>query len=209
MGEILLSGQPGSGKTLLLLKIIRESEFENVVWVTTTRSAKALRKILKRDDIWIVDTHTWAPIKGHQRDVVIGNPLNLNEVNLGISKLLDLLGRDILIIFDSLTGLLLYHDLQKLVYFLRGVLVKMEERRASSIFTFVKGAHSTEVEFSLYTFFPNIVELLNTENDRKKIIRVVKATEWVDPNYGEVEIVKDDILIPKNIMDFILRVLKE
>jgi len=206
MGEILLSGQPGAGKTLLLLKIMREGKFKNVIWVTTTRSARVLRKILG-EDVWIVDTHTWSSTKIHPRDVVIVNPINLNEVNLGVSRLLDSIGKNCLVIFDSLTGLLLYHDLHKLIYFLRGVLVKIEEKNASAIFTYVKGAHSTEVEFSLYTMFPVVMEILNTDDYRKKIIKIIKATEWVEEVSGEIEIVKDDIIVPENIMNYIMKVL--
>lgn len=206
MKEILLSGPPGTGKTLLILKILKEGGFENVVWVTTIRSAKAIRNILKNDNVWIVDSHTWSHVKGHPRDVVISNPLNLNEVNLGISRLLDSIGK-CLVIFDSLSGLLLYHNLQKVIYFLRGVLVKIEEKDSPAIFTYVKGAHDRETEFSLYTMFPTVIEILNS-NNRKRIVKVVKATEWVEPSYGEAEIVKDDIILPENIMNYIMKVLK-
>ena len=207
MGEILLSGVPGAGKTILLKKIIRD--FKNVIWVTTTRSARALRKILMNDEIWIIDTHTWAHVKFHPRDIVISNPLNLNEVNLGISRLLDSMNGKSLVILDSLTGLLLYHNLQRVIHFLRSALVKMEEKDASGIFTLVKNAHDIHTETSMYAFFPVVIELLREDDgETKRFIRVVKATEYVEPSFGEVKVVKDDIILPDHIMEYILKVLK-
>ena len=207
MGEILLSGVPGAGKTILLKKIIRD--FKNVIWVTTTRSARALRKILMNDEIWIIDTHTWAHVKFHPRDIVISNPLNLNEVNLGISRLLDSMNGKSLVILDSLTGLLLYHNLQRVIHFLRSALVKMEEKDASGIFTLVKNAHDIHTETSMYAFFPVVIELLREDNgETKRFVRVVKATEYVEPSFGEVKVVKDDIILPDHVMEYILKVLK-
>jgi len=207
MGEILISGSPGTGKTVLLLKIMKE--FENVIWVTTTRSAKALRKFLKSDDVWIVDTHTWAHVKFHPRDVVISNPLNLNEVNLGISRILDNVRGKALVILDSLSGLLLYHNLQRVVHFLRSALVKLEEKNASGIFTLVKNAHDIQTETSLYAIFPSVIELLREDDsETRRYIRVVKALEYLEPSLAEVKIVKDEIIIPEHIMDYILRTLK-
>ena len=207
MGEILLSGVPGAGKTILLKKIIRD--FKNVIWVTTTRSARALRKILMNDEIWIIDTHTWAHVKFHPRDIVISNPLNLNEVNLGISRLLDSMNGKSLVILDSLTGLLLYHNLQRVIHFLRSALVKMEEKDASGIFTLVKNAHDIHTETSMYAFFPVVIELLREDNgETKRFVRVVKATEYVEPSFGDVKVVKDDIILPDHIMEYILKVLK-
>jgi len=204
MGEVLVSGVPGAGKTMLLIKIMRD--FNNVIWVTTMRSARALREFLRSDEIWIVDTHTWAPVKFHPRDVVIGNPLNLNEVNLGIGRILDVIDGKTLVILDSLSGLLLYHNLQRVVHFLRGALVKLEEKEASSLFTLVKNAHDTQTENSLYAMFPNVIELIRGEE--KRYVRVVKALEYLEPSFAEMEIVRDDIILPRHIMEYILKVLK-
>ncbi|ADB57595.1 RAD55 family ATPase [Archaeoglobus profundus] len=207
MGEVLISGVPGAGKTMLLMKIIKE--FDNVIWVTTTRSAKTLRSILKSDDVWIIDTHTWAHVKFHPRDIVISNPLNLNEVNLGISRILDSINGKCLVVLDSLSGLLLYHNLQRVAHFLRSALVKMEEKNASGLFTLVKNAHDIHTETSMYALFPVVIELLREDNEEtKRFIRVIKATKYIEPSFGEVKIVKDDIIVPEHIMEYILKVLK-
>ena len=77
MREILISEDPGAGKTLLLMKLMEE--FDNVVWVTTMRSAKSLRKILKSDNVWIIDAYSGTRVKFHPRDLVINNPFNLTS----------------------------------------------------------------------------------------------------------------------------------
>ncbi len=207
MGEVLISGVPGAGKTMLLLKIMKE--FKNVIWVTTMRSARALREFLRNDEIWIVDTHTWAYVKFHPKDIVIGNPLNLNEVNLGIGKILDEIDEKALVILDSLSGLLLYHNLQRVVHFLRGALVRFEEKNASSLFTLVKNAHDVQTENSLYAIFPTVIELVREEDIKeKRYVRIIKALEYLEPTFAEMKIVKDDVILPEYIMNYILKTLK-
>ncbi len=207
MREILLSGSPGAGKTLLLRKIIKD--FENVIWVTTVRSSRSVREMLRDDRIWIVDTHTWASIKLHPRDVVISNPLNLNEVNLSISRILDRTSGKCLVVVDSLTGLLLYHNLQRVVHFIRSTLVKMEEKSASGVFTLIKNAHDVQTENSIYSMFPIVIEIIRKDNEvTKRFVKVIKATEFVEPDYGEVKIVENDIILPEHIMNYIMKVLK-
>ena len=204
---MLISGEPGTGKTLLLIKLMKE--FDNVVWVTTTRSAKSLRRFLKNDDVWIIDAYSGTKVKFHSRDLVISNPFNLNEVKLEISRILDQIKGKTLVIVDSITGLLLYHNLQRIVHFIKSVLVKVEEGKVSSVFTLVKNAHDLHTEINIYTMFSTVIELLREDdNETKRFVRVVRALEYIEPNFGEVKIVKDDIILPDYIMEYIMKVLK-
>ncbi|ADB58240.1 hypothetical protein Arcpr_1188 [Archaeoglobus profundus DSM 5631] len=207
MREMLISGEPGAGKTLLLLKLMKE--FDNVIWVTTTRTAKTLRKILKNDDIWIIDAYAGTNVSTHPRNLVVSNPFNLNEINMKISQVLDQIKGETLVILDSITGLLLYHDLRKVVHFVKNALVKVKEKGASSVFTLVKHAHDSQTKTSLYAMFSTVVELLKKDNkETRRFVRIVKSVEYVEPNFGEVKIVRDDIILPGHIMDYIMRVLK-
>ena len=202
-----ISGKPGAGKILLLLKLMKE--FDDIVWVTTTRSAKSLRRFLKNDNVWIIDAYSGTKVKFHPRDLVISNPFNLNEVKLEISRIIDQIKGETLIIVDSITSLLLYHNLQRTIHFIRSVLVKVEEGKVSSVFTLVKNAHDLHTEISLYTMFSTVIELLREDNNEtRRFVRVVRALEDIEPNFGEVKIVKDDIILPDYIMDYIIRVLK-
>ena len=204
---MLISGEPGTGKTLLLIKLMKE--FDNVVWVTTTRSAKSLRRFLKNDNVWIIDAYSGTKVKFHPRDLVISNPFNLNEVKLEISRILDQIKGETLVIVDSITGLLLYHNLQRVIHFIRGVLVKVEEKEAPSVFTLVKNAHDIHTEINLYAMFSTVIELLREDkNETRRFVRVVRVLEDIEPNFGEVKIVKDDIILPDHVMDYIRRVLK-
>jgi len=204
---MLISGEPGAGKTLLLMKLMKE--FDNVVWVITTRSAKSLRKILKSDDVWIIDAYTGINVRFHPRDLVVCNPLNLNEINLEISQVLDQIKGETLVIVDSITGLLLYQNLQRVVQFIRSALVKVEEKDASCVFTLVKRAHDLQTEMSLYAMFPTVIELLKEDNkETRRFVRVVKAIEYVEPSFREFKIVKDNIILPDHIVEYIMKVLK-
>jgi KaiC/GvpD/RAD55 family RecA-like ATPase len=205
--EILISEDPGAGKTLLLMKLMKE--FDNVVWVTTTRSAKSLRKILKSDNVWIIDAYSGTRVKFHPRDLVINNPFNLNELRMAIFQVIDQIKEEMIVIFDSITGLLIYYGLREIIRFISSLFAKVEERQASSIFTLVKNAHDLHTIMNIYAIFPTVIELLREDNNEiRRFIRIIRALEDVEPNFGEIKIVKDDIILPDCIMDYIMRILK-
>ena len=207
MREILISEEPGTGKTLLLIKLMKE--FDNIIWVTTTRSSKRLRRFLKNDKVWIIDAYSGTKVNFHPRDLVIGNPFNLNEVKLEISRIINQIKGETLVIVDSITGLLLYHNLYEVIHFIRSVLIKAEERKISSVFTLVKNAHDIHTVINLYAMFSTVIELLRKDNNEtRRFVRVIRALEDIEPNFGEVKIVEDDIILPDYIMDYIMRVLK-
>lgn len=207
MREILISEDPGAGKTLLLMKLMKE--FDNVVWVTTTRSAKSLRKILKSDNVWIIDAYSGTRVKFHPRDLVINNPFNLNELRMAIFQVIDQIKEEMIVIFDSITGLLIYYGLREIIRFISSLFAKVEERQASSIFTLVKNAHDLHTIMNIYAIFPTVIELLREDNNEiRRFIRIIRALEDVEPNFGEIKIVKDDIILPDCIMDYIMRILK-
>ena len=186
MAYLLISGAPGSGKCKLLESII--DEFEHVVWITTFTSAEFVRKRLKRDDVWIIDTFTWGRKKCVcERDIVVANPLNLNEVSLAVAKVLDKINDEYLLVMNSISGLLIYHSYQRLIHFLRTILVRIESENATGAFTIVKDAHEKSVEISISMFFPNIVEL------EGNIMRVIKSSVPLERNIFELPHAKEII----------------
>ncbi len=187
MTHILISGPPGTGKCKYLEDISRE--FDNVVWITTLSSAYFVRKRLKRDDVWIIDTYTWGrKDSGGNRDIVVSNPLNLNEISLAIGKVLDSMKGNYLLVMNSVSGLLVYHTYQRILHFLRTLLVRVERERSNSLFTLVKDAHEKTVEVSISMYFPNILE---TREDGK--VRVVKSSIPLDKNEFNAEEAKEII----------------
>ncbi len=206
MGSLLLIGSPGTGKTRLILKYLKA--FNKVLWISTTESAPDVRRKISgfKGELWVVDTHTWdQKIKVTSRDIIVNNPLNLNEVSIAIGKALDSLKKDYFISFDSISGLLLYHTPQKVIHFLRNIVVRMNSDNGSGIFTLVKNAHDVHTETSISLVFNNILELervFNTD-DVKRYIRVVRASSYVEREVGELKIVKDDLLIPTELDKFI------
>jgi len=187
MTHILINGPPGTGKCKYLEDISRE--FDNVVWVTTLSSAYFVRRRLKREDVWIIDTYTWGKKdSGENRDIVVSNPLNLNEVSLAINKVLDGLEGSYLLVMNSISGLLIYHTYQRILHFLRALLVRIEKEKSSSLFTLVKDAHEKTVEVSISMYFPNIVE---TREDGK--VRIIKSSIPLDKNEFNTEEAKEII----------------
>ena len=203
---VLLVGKPGVGKIILLLKLIKH--FEDVIWVTTMRSAREVRSIVKRDDMWVIDAYTGLQIKPHPRDIVVEDPLNLSKISVSIDIALDAVKGKCLLVFDSISGIIVYHPLQKIVRFLRGVLVKIEDLYPS-IFTLIKDAHDKQTESMIYSLFPNIVELIRKYHNGEisRFVRIVRASEFVDPELSEFKIVKDDIILPPHVENYIFRLL--
>jgi len=168
MTHVLISGPPGTRKCKLLEEVV--NEFENVVWITTLSSAKFVRKKLGRDDIWIIDTFTWGKVERGERDIVVSNPLNLNEVSLAVNRTLDKIDGKYLLIMNTISGLLIYHSYTRLLHMIRTLLVRVEREKSHSIFSLVKYAHEKSVEVSISMFFPNILET------DPNFIRVIKSS---------------------------------
>ncbi len=186
MTHVLINGAPGTGKCKLLEAVAEE--FDNVVWVTTLSSAEFVRKRLGREDVWIVDTFTWRKSMDESRDVIVSNPLNLNEVSLAINNVLDNLNNQYLLIMNSISGLLIYHTYQRILHFLRAILVRVEKERSHSMFSLVKDAHEKSVEVSISMFFPNIVE-----TDEYGGIRIMKSSLPIEKNEFNAEQAKEII----------------
>jgi len=212
MGDILIIGEPGTGKTRMIFKFL--PHFRKVIWVTTIRSAEVIRKSIESQfdvELWIVDTHTWVRRASHtEKDVIVSNPINLNEVSLAIGRVLDVVGPRYLLAFDSISGLLLYHATQRVVHFLRNILVRLESDKASGMFTLVKNAHDIYAETSVSLMFSNIIELERKfEDGVRRYIKLIKTFGYVEPEYAEFTIDSEGIHLPKPIEDFILDQLKK
>jgi predicted ATP-dependent serine protease len=179
MAYILLSGYPGAGKCKILKEIA--ADFENVVWITTTYSIENVRNGLKRE-AWVIDAFSWGMkgLKAGERDVVVANPTNLNEVSLSFSKVLEKISGDYLLILNSISGLAVYQPLPKILNLLRSLIVKVEKDRAKAIFTIVKGAQERGFEISLMMFFPNIAEI---EEGKLKVLKT-SYSEFEKRVYG-------------------------
>ena len=212
MGDLLLIGEPGTGKTLLIKNLLTLDFFKKVVWVTTVRTSKVVRNLITdtfNGELWIVDIYTRTGRKNlDDRDVIVRNPLNLNEVSLAIGNALDNVEDDYIFILDSISGLLLYHSTQQVIHILRNILLRIEEDNAAAIFTLVKNAHDIHTETSISLLFLNVIELdrefLKNEKSVKRYIKIIKAFKYVTPEVTEFTIDKDKIILPKHIQEFII-----
>ncbi len=206
MGSILLIGSPGTGKTRLILKYLKH--YDKALWVSTTESAPDVRRKLNdfEGELWVVDTHTWdQKVEVEKRDIIVSNPMNLNEVSIAIGKALDSLKRGYFIAFDSISGLLLYHTPQKVIHFLRNIVVRMNTDNGAGIFTLVKNAHDIHTETSISLMFQNIVELERVFNSDsvRRYIRVIRASQYVEREVAEFKFVENDVVIPEELDRFI------
>lgn len=212
MGDLLLIGEPGTGKTLLIKNLLTLDFFKKVVWVTTVRTSKVVRNLITdtfNGELWVVDIYTRTGRKNlDDRDVIVRNPLNLNEVSLAIGNALDNVEDDYIFILDSISGLLLYHSTQQVIHILRNILLRIEEDDAAAIFTLVKNAHDIHTETSISLLFLNVIELdrefLKNEKSVKRYIKIIKAFKYVTPEVTEFTIDKDKIILPKHIQEFII-----
>jgi|Deesub1362A_J573_1020465.scaffolds.fasta_scaffold00075_62 KaiC/GvpD/RAD55 family RecA-like ATPase len=212
MGNILVIGDPGSGKTRLIFKYI--SDYDKIVWVTTIKSAERVRKELGQfnfRELWVVDTHTWQRRATHTKyDVVVSNPLNLNEVSLSVGKVLDNVKRDYFLAFDSISGLLLYHHAPKVIQFLRNLVVRLESEGGRGIFTLVKNAHDVHTETSVSLIFNNILQLERIFDGEsvKRLVKVIRASRYIEPEISEFKIASNGIELNPSLDAFIKEELK-
>jgi len=195
---MLLKGEPGAGKTRLILHITEECN--KIVWVSTLKSAEKVRsEFPKTANLFVVDAHTWERRSVHtQRDIIVQNPINLNEVSLAINKTLGAVGKKYCFILDSISGLLLYHKPQNIIHFLRGLMVRLDDDDASGIFTLTKNAHEKEVEISITMLFDNVLEVENefSEKGVRRIMKIIKASRYIEHDMVEFSIEKDGIKFP-------------
>ena len=212
MGDLLLIGEPGTGKTLLIKNIIESNFFKKVVWVTTVRPYKVVRKFIANTfdgELWVIDVCTRTR-RGNLgcKDIVVINPLNLNEISLAIGNVLDNVVDDYIFVLDSISGLLLYHSTQQVTHILRNILGRIEEDDAAAIFTLVKNAHDIHTEIAISLLFLNIIELsrviITYKKDVKRYIKIIKASKYVSPEVSEFTIDKGKIILPQPIKEFII-----
>lgn len=187
MSYLLLTGSPGVGKCKLLEKIV--NDFENVVWISTIYSIEKVReRIGKRP--WIIDAFSWGmrEIKS-EKELVVANPTNMNEISLAVSKVLQNIHGDYILILNSISGLAVYQPFAKVINLLRVLVMKIENDKARAVFTLVSGAQDRQFEIGTMMFFPNIVELLDRE------IRVLKSfSSDVDKGDYNVERAKEILM---------------
>lgn len=166
MSYLLLIGDPGVGKLRLLREIAED--FENVLWVSTVFSAERVREIIGKKP-WVLDAFSWGMKKAGEKELVIANPMNLNEISLAVSKILQEIGKNYFLVFHSISGLAVYQPLSKVINLLRALFMKIENDNAKAVFTLTSGAQERQFEIGAMIFFPNVVELHERE------IRVVKS----------------------------------
>ena len=186
MSILLLIGEPGSGKCRMIKSII--NDFDKILWITTTSSAEFVRRSVGSDP-WIIDVFSWIRRKTHtEKDIVVTNPINLNEVSLAIGKALEELRSDYLLILNSISGLLIYHTPQKILHFIRNLIVRIENENASGIFTIVKDAHDKSVENSVAMMFPSIA-LLESGG-----VRFIKSIVPIETNFLDFDRAREIVL---------------
>lgn len=195
---MLLKGEPGAGKTRLILHLIKNCN--RIVWVSTLKSAEKVRsEFPKNTNLYVVDAHTWERRSVHtEKDIIVQNPINLNEVSLAINKTLNAVGKGYCFILDSISGLLLYHKPQNIIHFLRGVMVRLDDDNSSGIFTLTKNAHERSVELSITMLFDNVLEVETefTENGVKRFLKVIKASRYMEQDMVEFKIEREGIKFP-------------
>ncbi|MCS7121267.1 MAG: hypothetical protein NZ895_01505 [Archaeoglobaceae archaeon] len=174
---LLLLGPTGSGKCKLIGSVLQD--FEKVIWISTVASARLVRKMLKKE-VWIIDVLGYR----NEKNVLVSNPISLSEIGVALSKVVENVGKNYLLVFNSISGLLMHHPHQKVLPFLKNIIARIDYDDSYGIFTLVKGSQSVEAENSILMLFPNIIEI-------EKNLKILKTIHPFEKREFEFESGKD------------------
>ncbi len=144
-------GPSGSGKSVLLYNIARESLLKNqkIMFISFNQESNLLKELLsnisskKLDDIEnnliIVDAYSQT-VGIESKEMYSINSRDLSNMSIGVSKALE--NKPSTVFFDPLSSIAIHHDESSLIKTIQIIISKLRNNVNCSYFTFQSGIHS-------------------------------------------------------------------
>ena len=177
---ILLFGPPFSGKHNILSRSIKESLTKKtaMLFIITDLSPDEHFKLLfnkngssVRSQINYIDcysNHTADPEDDKQRIRRVTGPAALSEISIAISERIDAIKNEdfdsLVIVFDSLSTILLYVALPDVTRFLQAILRKIKDTATNIFFLMEEGMHDENSDVSIKHLVEHIIFTKKTGN---------------------------------------------
>ena len=172
--NIMIIGPPLVGKVSLVKEIVwgEIEKGSGVIYVTTKETGEEILKQFENVDIKVIDCVSKLAIS----DVTdsenirrVASPLDLTGITVGVNKFLEEYfkqGKTAVVIFDSLSNLLMYSNLQTVFRFLHVLTTRIRAAKAKALYIVEEGMHDEKTIATLKQIFSGVIEL-KEENDKR------------------------------------------
>jgi len=154
------------GKGILKVSHKLSKEYDRICYVSLNKSYGDVTKNFKREKIdiskfFFIDAVTRSSkftVKDQKNCDYVQSVESLMEINIAISKVLES-GKAGCLIFDSLSTMLIYHDVATVTKFMHGLIIRARSFNCTGVFTLLKGDIKSALIKDLAMFVDNVVNL--------------------------------------------------
>jgi KaiC/GvpD/RAD55 family RecA-like ATPase len=181
--SILLRGPPGSGKTELVLNLVRSwlKKGEKVLFVTiSTSGEEILERFIhagfERNDLekkmLIVDCYQTQTMQSRDKLIISINGLShLESITLAISTAVEALEAPVKVVLDGLSSLFLHNAPQTMAKFVQVLTTRSKNEFGYLLITIVDGMHENVTINTLMSLVDGVVEI-EFDDDLLRLLRV-------------------------------------
>ena len=185
--NVMVLGPPLSGKSILVRNIVYEKVLEGFggIYVTTKDTAEDVLRTMEDVDVKVVDCvsktiFSDAPDTENIKRVSI---MDLTGISVRINAFLEEFWksgrRDVVMVFDSVSTVLMYLNPQMVFRFLHVLTNRMKSFGAFAFYTVDEGMHDEKVVAMLKQLLSGVIELRDDGNSRFfRYISSSKRMEW-------------------------------
>ena len=173
--------QPLVGKVSLIKKILRDEIGRGlgVIYVTTKETGEEILKQFENADVRVIDCVSKLAISDvtdTEKIKRVASPLDLTGISVGVNKFLEEYfkqGKTAIVVFDSLSNLLMYSNLQTVFRFLHVLTTRIRAAKAKALYIVEEGMHDEKTVATLKQIFNGVIEM--KEEDNKRFFRLITS----------------------------------
>ena len=180
-----------SAKASFIRRIIAEAEGSiGCIYVTTRDTAEEVLNRFKSNSVklGVIDcvSRLAVPDLADSENIRrVPSPMDLAGISTAINKFLEKYfkeGKKIILIFDSLSNLLIYSNIKRILRFLHVLTVRIKIAKAKAFYIIDKEACDEKALAMLKQLFSGIIEI--EEKDSKRVVKLTTSNikkEWEEP----------------------------